>query len=428
MRLPLRSLPAIGVRAALLCFLWPSSSNALFAWPSVYPTGTTVYDPGRSFNGYTLFAPLGDTPGEGPCAVYLVNMNGEVVHQWSLPFSPLHGRLQPNGNIIVIGRNDQQASGRPGFGKYEMGGAAGWLVELTWEGKRVFKHVDLNMHHDFTKLTNGDYLYLTWERVPPKLRKRVRGGIKGSEHADGTMFNDCLIEISPTGRKVWEWHANAHLDPALDLIGPLYKRQEWSHGNSVSVTSTGNILLTNRFTDSIMIVHRDSGWVVFRFGNTAYVDKASGALECRSGPQFFGGPHDAQEIPLGCPGAGHLLCYDNGIYTDESRAVEVDTHARRVVWQSTEGGVGRKHFSSVVGGVERLPNGNTLICDGANGRLFQVTRANEIVWEYVNPFMPSLSYRGAVFKAHTYAPDYCPQFRSLPPAKGEGKGTTMMPR
>ena len=33
----------------------------------------------------------------------------------------------------------------------------------------------------------------------------------------------------------------------------------------------------------------------------------------------------------------------------------------------------------------RLPNGNTLICEGDFGRIFQVTPGGEIVWEYVNP-------------------------------------------
>src|SRR5262249_44053306 len=36
--------------------------------------------------------------------------------------------------------------------------------------------------------------------------------------------------------------------------------------------------------------------------------------------------------------------------------------------------------------VRRLPNGNTFIDEGMNGRFFQVTPAGEIVWEYVSPY------------------------------------------
>jgi hypothetical protein len=47
-------------------------------------------------------------------------------------------------------------------------------------------------------------------------------------------------------------------------------------------------------------------------------------------------------------------------------------------------------FSHYIGGAQRLANGDTLICEGANGRIFEVTANGEIVWEYVNPF-PNLT-------------------------------------
>jgi hypothetical protein len=44
-----------------------------------------------------------------------------------------------------------------------------------------------------------------------------------------------------------------------------------------------------------------------------------------------------------------------------------------------------KFYSSIVSSAQRLPNGNTLITEGVDGRVFEVTREHEIVWEYVNP-------------------------------------------
>jgi len=41
-------------------------------------------------------------------------------------------------------------------------------------------------------------------------------------------------------------------------------------------------------------------------------------------------------------------------------------------------------FSPFISGTQRLTNGNTLICEGANGRLVEVTAAGDVVWEYVN--------------------------------------------
>ena len=64
----------------------------------------------------------------------------------------------------------------------------------------------------------------------------------------------------------------------------------------------------------------------------------------------------------------------------------------------------------------------TFVCDGANGRFFQITKNNEIVWEYINPFVTSPRYQGAVYKAHHYRPGFCPQFSGLKPAKGPAVG------
>lgn len=42
-------------------------------------------------------------------------------------------------------------------------------------------------------------------------------------------------------------------------------------------------------------------------------------------------------------------------------------------------------YSAFISGAQRLPNGNTLVCSGAAGRLFEVTRDGSIVWDYRNP-------------------------------------------
>src|SRR6187399_5793 len=43
---------------------------------TVYPTGTTIYDADRAWNGFTVLSPLG-TP-----AVLVIDMNGTVVKRW----------------------------------------------------------------------------------------------------------------------------------------------------------------------------------------------------------------------------------------------------------------------------------------------------------------------------------------------------------
>ena len=43
-------------------------------------------------------------------------------------------------------------------------------------------------------------------------------------------------------------------------------------------------------------------------------------------------------------------------------------------------------FSPIMGSVQRLANGNTLVCSGEQGWFFEVTRGGAVVWEYKNPF------------------------------------------
>ena len=46
-------------------------------------------------------------------------------------------------------------------------------------------------------------------------------------------------------------------------------------------------------------------------------------------------------------------------------------------------------YSSNISGAQRLPNGNTLICDGPAGTFFEVDYTGNTVWEYINPVSQS---------------------------------------
>ena len=74
-------------------------------------------------------------------------------------------------------------------------------------------------------------------------------------------------------------------------------------------------------------------------------------------------------------------------------------------------------YSALLAGAERLPNGNTLICESMKGRVFEVTPEGEIVWQYINPFYAPHRSRGkvsiigwrysnAVFRAYRYSAEY----------------------
>ena len=69
-------------------------SSVAFGYPTVYPTGTTIYDPDNAYSGYILVADHNDrsnhpsaaarTEGQVPGDIRLIDMNGNVVHTLSL--------------------------------------------------------------------------------------------------------------------------------------------------------------------------------------------------------------------------------------------------------------------------------------------------------------------------------------------------------
>ena len=77
-------------------------------------------------------------------------------------------------------------------------------------------------------------------------------------------------------------------------------------------------------------------------------------------------------------------------------------------------------YSVNISGVQRLPNGNTLICAGAPGIVFEVTPQKKVVWQYN---LPAFGGRGGpnarqVFRAYRYGPDF-PGLTGKPLAAGK---------
>jgi hypothetical protein len=81
---------------------------------------------------------------------------------------------------------------------------------------------------------------------------------------------------------------------------------------------------------------------------------------------------------------GNILIFDNGVDRRSSRAIEIEPLAGRIVWEY-EADPPAAFYTSQRGSAQRLPNGNTLLCDGNGGRAFEVDAGGETVWEWFNP-------------------------------------------
>ncbi|MFI5266943.1 MAG: aryl-sulfate sulfotransferase [Chloroflexota bacterium] len=336
------------------------------------PTGTTHHDRTRAFRGYTLFtSSSGDT-------TYLIDMEGELVHRWQppAPLRPYYGYLLPDSHLLLRCSTGSEA--------WPYGGASSAVVELDWQGHVLWQYQHPALHHDHCRLRNGNTLVLFWEELPGELASRVQGGAPAGEER---LLGDGLWELTPAGEIAWEWHASDHLDPVADAICPLEKRHEWSHANAVEELPDGNLLLSFRQLDTIAVVERASGRFLWKWGRGVVSHQ-----------------HDPNPLPN-----GNVLLFDNGTHgldMPRSRAIEVNPRSGEIVWEY-HGTPKISFFSPHISGVQRLPNSNTLICEGGPGRLFEVTPDGEIVWEYVNPF--AFLHRGemgtSVFRAHRYAAD-----------------------
>lgn len=402
-----------------------------FAWPTKYLTGVTVYDASKAYNGYTLWAEQNKAKGATEDysvsdAVFLMDMHGKVVHKWVTPYPVWYAQLLKDGTLLVALRMELDKKKVPLKDDYShMGGSFHILMELSWDGKILRQYRNPAMHHDFRKLDNGNYMFLSWEAIPAEFQKKIKGGPSGSELDGERMYGDTFVEVNPdTGEVVWTWSSMENMDPVIEVIGSHYGRSEWTHFNTLDVMDNGDIMTDSRRTDAAYIINRKTGKVEWRWGNTVYWNEKTQLVdfhwtaEGEVNAPYLGGPHDCHVIDAGLPGAGNMLCYDNGMYADRSRAVEVNIATNKVVWESSGNTfIGRNAYSAFISGAQRLPNGNTFICDGAHGLLREVTPGNEVVWEYVRPTGNSGYLKWALFRALRYGPDYAPQLKALGDAK-----------
>jgi hypothetical protein len=320
--------------------------------------GLIAHDPARSFGGYTLIAP--QTAGG---RVVLVASDGRVAHEWQLPVRPgRHAVLLPNGNL---GYNGSHPDSPERYAPWSMW-HGGDFYEVTPGGDVVWRYQDPAHHHDALWLPNGHLLYAACEPVVEAFARRVPGGSGGG--VPGQMFADVIREVDRSGRLVWEWHAAEHLDPAAFPIHPGFGRYHWPLVNGLAVTAQGLVLMSLRTTSGVI-----------------GVDKASGEVQLHIPPDVVS--HQHAPVPLD---NGHILVFDNGnfragAHVAYSRVLEIDPQDNRVVWQYADE-TANLFYSPFMGNAQRLPNGNTHITESSTGRLFEVTPAGEVVWEYVIPW------------------------------------------
>jgi len=351
--------------------------------------GITFYNTRWAYKGVTLLTPVDGT------GVWLIDMLGRVINYWEMDYKPgCYGELLPNGNLLYAGKIDNSPLA-------DLEGAGGILLEVDWNGKVVWEYKDPYLHHAFYRMKNGNTLVLKWVEVPKRVAAKVKGGGPGTER-EGVMWGDAIQEVTANGKVVWEWIAHEHLDPDVDVTCLLCPRSTWTHANACVELPNGDILTS------------------FMKNNTiAIIDKKTGIIKWRWGEDMLAHQHSPTILDN-----GNILVFNNRLHPqfcprDSSLVLEVNPNSGAMVWGYGGGEEGQLFFSPTMSSCQRLPNGNTFICEGTWGRLFEITAKYELVWEYVNNLpsyetSPTKSKSCPVYCAYRYGMDYPGLKRAVP--------------
>ncbi|MGD9123563.1 MAG: aryl-sulfate sulfotransferase [Desulfarculaceae bacterium] len=421
------------------------------SYPSIYPTGTTIYDPSQCWNGYTIFQAK-------DLGALLIDMNGAEVKLWK----GLHGlpnKMLPGGQVLgATGERNTQ------YGMQDFLD----VVQVDWEGKitwrfNKYEYIEdpgeeprwmARHHHDFQRQGNPVGYYA------PSMDPMVEDGntlilchknVRNPDISDKELLDDTIIEVNWAGEVVWEWVLNEHFhefDWSEEARNILFRNPnvrncggDWMHVNSMSALGPNkwfdagdarfhpdNIIWSARETNIIAITDKKTGKVVWNIG-PGYND--SPALKKLG---WIIGKHHAHLIPRGLPGEGNLLVFDNGGWAgfgapnpgaptgaknalrDYSRVLEIDPTTLEIIWQYTpvEAGLrmpfdANRFYSPIVSSAQRLPNGNTLITEGTGGRLIEVTQNHRIVWEYISPHFGKSAHYNLIYRAYRLPYEWAPR-------------------
>ena len=399
------------------------------------PIAPTIAD--KVSPGVTVIDPGGRRP------IFLINTDKEVIGQFEGDYYSFM-QLLPNGNILGSSNLYSEVF-RDG------GGYTGCIEEYEPDGTLVWRFAlesdDYVHHHDVHKLPNGNFLAVVWERV--SVAEAIELG-RNPEHVaeNGDFWFDGLVELNPhTAEIVWEWSFRDHIiqdfDPSkanygviadnpgkLDINAINFRNDgsvsdDWTHVNALDYNEAlDQIIISSNYMWEVYVIDHglsafeaqgDAGDILYRWGNQKNYGRGDD-----DDTKLFA-QHDVHWIPDGLPGAGNIMIFNNG--SDPERpyttVVEItpDMNADGSYNLGEDGtygptepsweyvpAEGEEFFSWFISGAQRLPNGNTLVNHGSDGRQREVTADGEIVWEY--QYDDDADGPHMTFRAYRYAEDH----------------------
>lgn len=340
---------------------------------------------------------------------FLIDHYGQIKHEWNFELSlGQDAELTKEGNLIGLFRGENSP--------VSFGGQSGILREIEPDGTVIWEYTIANdneiAHHDFTQLPNGNLLVLVWYRVSNAEAKAV--GLNNT----GDVFMEKVVEINKEDNSVvWEWKSWDHIVQDFDASLPNFGAPA-TNKNKINIAYANNnvhefvalgdlihfngiayypeqdiIALSANFYSEVWFIDHSTttteaeteeggqfgkgGSLLYRFGNEkVYGDNnAASTLNFNHHPSFI---KTGNELSL--------LIYNNNNSEEQSRAMEFSLPAidgtnldlpPSLIFDFTHPDL----FYGRVSGAVRLPNGNTLICEGDYG-YWEVTPNLEVVWKF----------------------------------------------
>ncbi len=412
-----------------------------------------------AFPGYTLFAPISSN------TTYLIDNCGRYINSWESEYRPgMAAYLLENGDMVRAARIPSN---------FPNGGTGGKIEWYNWEGDLVWSFIyssdTFHQHHDFEVLPNGNVLILAWEKITAS-EAVANGRNPNLVNPNNGLWPEHIVEVEPEGTEggtiVWEWHLIDHVvqdfDPAKANFGVVSEHPElininfaassngggggggadWIHANSVDYNpQLDQIIISSRTFNEFWVIDHSTttqeaaghtggnagkgGDILYRWGNPRAYNRGSNEDQ-----QLFG-QHDANWIPAGYPDEGKIMVFNNGIgrpggnhSSIEVVAPPIDSIGNYFIdtvapfeplspsWSYQSDPV-FDFYSSNVSGAHRLPNGNTLICEGNKGNYIEVDQSGNIVWRYINPVIHTgpvpqgqNANQNSTFRCYRYGEDY----------------------
>jgi hypothetical protein len=313
---------------------------------------------GTASSGYTLFALwiLG--------TAIAVDSTGRIVWYREFPLGTNQriddAELQPNGHYTsYLGTT---AGWQPDSGTFLEYAPDGTIVR-NWAVPRPM-YTD---EHDFLLTDDGMRAhFFTYD-----IRQVDLSAYGGSPTA--TVAGHSIVRMQTNGTIEYNWNAWDRIP--ISAWAPAGNGSDFDHLNSLALDQDGNYIVSVRNLDQIRKINSSTGeaiWTLGRNGQYTFVNDPMGGFSLQ---------HSARMLP-----DGHLLIYDNGTThsVQESRAAEYaldhQAHTATLVWEYHHSPA---IYTPIMGYVQRLSNGNTVVSFSQAGVINEVSPAGQRLWEGV---------------------------------------------